>query len=50
VQAAFDKLKTGDSSGITDANSLISTVETTSKKDGAAITENDNPDLSATPN
>lgn len=49
VQAAFDKLKTGDASGITAANSLASTVEGTSKKDGAEITENDNPDLTATP-
>lgn len=50
VQAAFDKLKTGDPSGITTANSLVSSVEGTSAKDGVPITENDNPDLSATPN
>jgi hypothetical protein len=50
VQAAFDKLKTGDASGITDANTAVSSVEATSAKDGVPITENDNPDLSATPN
>ena len=49
VQAAFDKLKTGDASGITSANSLISSVEGTSAKDGDPITENDNPDLTSTP-
>ncbi|WP_445183382.1 hypothetical protein ACTXG6_33460 [Pseudonocardia sp. Cha107L01] len=49
VQAAFDKLKTGDASGITGANSLISSVEGTSAKDGDPITENDNPDLTSTP-
>lgn len=50
VQAAFDKLKTGDASGITDANSAVAAVEATSAKDGVPITENDNPDLTATPN
>jgi hypothetical protein len=49
VQAAFDKLKSGDASGVTDVNSQISSVEGTSNKDGVAITENDNPDLTATP-
>jgi hypothetical protein len=49
VQGAFDKLKGGDASGITDANSAISSVEGTSAKDGVAITENDNPDLSSAP-
>jgi hypothetical protein len=49
VQAAFDKLKTGDASGVTGVNSLVSSVEGTSAKDGDPITENDNPDLAATP-
>ena len=49
IQAAFDKLKGGDTSGITDANALVSSVEGTSNKDGVPITENDNPDLTATP-
>lgn len=49
VQAALDKLKTGDASGITNANSAVSAVEATSAKDGVAITENDNPDLTSTP-
>ena len=46
VQSAFDKLKSGDASGVTSVNSLVSSVEGTSGKDGVAITENDNPDLS----
>lgn len=50
VKAAFDKLKGGDASGITDTNALVSTVEGASNKAGVAITENDNPNLSATPN
>jgi hypothetical protein len=50
VQAAFDKLKGGDASGITDANSAVASVEGTSAKDGVPITENDNPDLTSTPN
>jgi hypothetical protein len=49
VQAAFDKLKGGDASGITNVNSLVSSVEGTSKTDGVAITENDNPDLTSSP-
>jgi hypothetical protein len=49
VQAAFDKLKTGDASGVTNVNSLVSSVEGASKTDGVAITENDNPDLTSTP-
>ena len=49
VQAAFDKLKTGDASGITGVNSLVSSVEGTSKSNGVEVTENDNPDLSAKP-
>jgi hypothetical protein len=49
MQAAFDKLKTGDASGITEANSLVSSVEGASAKNGNAITEDDNPDLTSTP-
>ncbi|HEY1968788.1 MAG TPA: hypothetical protein VGH89_12640 [Pseudonocardia sp.] len=49
VKSAFDKLKGGDASGITDINSAISSVEGTSKKDGVTITENDNPDLTSNP-
>ncbi len=48
VQGAFDKLKGGDGSGITSANAQIAGVESTSNKDGVAITENDNPDLTST--
>jgi len=50
VQSAFDKLKSGDASGVTSVNALVSSVEGSSGKDGVAITENDNPDLSSTPN
>lgn len=49
VQNAFDKLKSGDASGITSVNSAVSSVEGTSAKDGDAITENDNPDLTSSP-
>ena len=49
VQSAFDKLKSGDASGVTSVNALVSSVEGSSGKDGVAITENDNPDLSSTP-
>jgi len=49
VQAAFDKLKGGDASGITDLNSSISAVESTSQHDGVAIQENENADLSKRP-
>ncbi|TSE00837.1 hypothetical protein FOS14_06555 [Skermania sp. ID1734] len=49
IQSAFDKLKTGDASGITDANSTISSITSSSKKDGVDITENDNPDLTSNP-
>jgi hypothetical protein len=49
VKAAFDKLKGGDASGITDVNSAISSVEGTSKKDGVEITENENADLTSNP-
>jgi hypothetical protein len=49
VQGAFDKLKGGDASGLTNVNSSISSVEGNSSKDGVAITENDNPDLTSTP-
>jgi hypothetical protein len=50
VQSALDKLKSGDASGITDTNSLISSVEDSSSKGGAPITENEDADLTSTPN
>lgn len=50
VKAALDKLKSGDASGVTSVNGLVSQVSDTSNKDGVAITENDNPDLASTPN
>jgi hypothetical protein len=49
VKDAFDKLKGGDPSGIEDANSAITNIESTSGKDGVAITENENADLTSTP-
>lgn len=49
VQAAFDKLKGGDASGITDLNSSIGSIESTSQKDGVAIQENENADLTKKP-
>lgn len=49
VQAAFDKLKGGDASGITDLNSSIGAIESTSQKDGVPIQEDENADLSKKP-
>lgn len=49
VQAAFDKLKGGDASGITDLNSSIGSIESTSQKDGVAIQEDENADLTKKP-
>lgn len=49
VQSAFDRLKSGDASGLDDVNSMVSTVEGTSAKDGVQIAENENPDLSSKP-
>jgi len=49
VQSAFDRLKNGDASGVTDVNSLVSSVSGTSAKDGAAITENENADITSNP-
>ncbi|MDQ2707043.1 MAG: hypothetical protein M3Z25_05155 [Actinomycetota bacterium] len=49
VKDALDKLKGGDAGGVENVNSLVSSVENTSGKDGVAITENENPDLSSNP-
>lgn len=49
VQSAFDKLETGDSSGVDGLNTLISQTEDTSKSQGVQITENENGDLSKSP-
>lgn len=49
VQSAFDRLKGGDASGLTDVNSAISSVEGSSSKDGVPIKEDDNPNLTSTP-
>jgi predicted small lipoprotein YifL len=50
VKSAFDRVKTGDASGLTDVNNEIAAVTSTSKKDGVEITENENADLTSTPN
>jgi len=49
VQSAFDKLKGGDASGITDLNSSIGSIESTSQKDGVAIQEDENADIAKQP-
>ncbi|MGX9670730.1 hypothetical protein [Mycobacterium sp. HM-7] len=49
VQAAFDKLKGGDASGITDLNSSIGSIESISQKDGVPIQEDENADLTKKP-
>jgi hypothetical protein len=49
IQNAWDKLKSGDPSGIEDANSLVSNIESTSGKSGVEITENEDADLTSTP-
>ncbi len=49
VQSAFDKLKSGDSSGVDGLNSLISQTESSSKGQGVEITENENGDLTKSP-
>jgi len=49
VQAAFDKFKGGDASGITDLNSSIGSIESSSQKDGVAIQEDENADIAKQP-
>lgn len=49
VQAAFDKLKGGDASGITDLNTSIGSIESISQKDGVPIQEDENADLTKKP-
>ncbi len=49
VQSAFDKLKSGDSSGVDGLNTLISQTESSSKSQGVEITENENGDLTKSP-
>ncbi|MUL49596.1 hypothetical protein FZI85_29495 [Mycobacterium sp. CBMA293] len=49
VQASFDKLKGGDASGLTDLNSSIGSIESTSQTDGVPIQENENADLTKKP-
>jgi hypothetical protein len=49
VKAAFDKLKGGDASGVTDLNSTIGSIESTSQSDGVPIQEDENADISKRP-
>ncbi|KQS00815.1 hypothetical protein ASG12_00460 [Williamsia sp. Leaf354] len=45
VEAAFDKLKGGDASGVDAVNSSISSISSSSSKNGVDITEDDNPNI-----
>ncbi|OBC16401.1 hypothetical protein A5784_26690 [Mycobacterium sp. 852013-50091_SCH5140682] len=49
VKAAFDKLKGGDASGVTDLNSTIGSIESTSQTDGVPIQEDENADITKRP-
>ncbi len=49
IQNAFDRLKSGDASGITDINGLIGTVTSAAQAQGDTIVEKDDADLSAAP-
>ncbi|MCD2195738.1 hypothetical protein LQ327_20410 [Actinomycetospora endophytica] len=50
VQGAVDKLKGGDASGLSGVDSTITSAENSASRNGAPVVENDNPDLSSTPN
>lgn len=45
VQDAFDKVKGGDASGVDSVNSAISSITSSSSKNGVDITEDDNPNI-----
>lgn len=47
ISGAVTKLKSGDASGIEQANSSISSIENSAQSAGAQITENTNPNLSS---
>ncbi|MDR3664212.1 MAG: hypothetical protein P4L86_28170 [Mycobacterium sp.] len=49
VQAAFDKLKGGDASGVTDLNSSIGAIESSSQTNGVPIQEDENADIAKRP-
>jgi hypothetical protein len=49
VKDAYDRLKSGDASGITQVNSLTSLVESSSDKDGVPITEDESGNLTSVP-
>jgi hypothetical protein len=50
IQAAVDKLRNGDPSGIEDTQNSLTGIEDTSAKSGDPISENENADLTSTPN
>ncbi|WP_188487134.1 hypothetical protein [Williamsia phyllosphaerae] len=45
VQDAFDKVKGGDASGVDSVNSAISSITSSSSKNGVDIKEDDNPNI-----
>jgi hypothetical protein len=49
VQGAVDRVRGGDGSGIDGIDSAISSTESAAGRDGAPITEDENPDLTSTP-
>jgi hypothetical protein len=49
VQGAVDRLKGGDAGGLDRVDSTITSAENASSAGGTPITENDDPDLTATP-
>ena len=50
VQGAFDKAKSGDTSGLEDVNTAIGSVTGKAKSDGVDITEDENANINSTPN
>jgi hypothetical protein len=50
VQGAVDKLKGGDATGLSSVDSTITTAENAASRGGAPVVENDEPDLTSTPN
>jgi len=45
ISGAVSKLKGGDASGITDANTSIASIKSSSASHGVAVTEDPNPNL-----
>lgn len=49
LHAAVDKLKGGDASGITNASTLVSSIEDTAQRNGAPIQEDDTANIASNP-